>query len=194
MPLDVELTLADGSKTTVKIPVDVWFNDVWTYKATVDLPEKPTSGEINPDKRIALMNRLHTHYPRPWKVPVTFRFDNTVFNITPIYEYLVQWRPSFWYNGVDGFKVGLKLNGSYLDDLNKFTAWGWFGVVSKKFDYDLSYSSALPVNISPLSNFTLRGYKIEGRQSISFNFTKQFHKHYSYPPTHTTRKAGNPVF
>lgn len=185
MPLDVELTLADGSKTTVNIPVDAWFNDVWTYKTTLDLPQKPTSGEINPDKRILLMNRLHTHYPRPWKIPVAFQFDNTLFNITPVYECLIQWRPSFWYNDVDGFKVGLKLNGSYLDDLCKCTAWGWFGVISKQFDYDFSCGRAIPANISPLTNFALRGNKIEGRQSISFNFTKQFREHYSYPPRHT---------
>jgi aminopeptidase N len=189
MPLDVELILADGSRTTINVPVDVWFNDVWLYKVTVDLPQEPKSGEINPDKRIALVNRLHTHYPRPWKVPVTLRFDNTFFNITPVYEYLVQWRPSFWYNDVDGFKIGLKLNGSYLDDLHKLTGWGWFGVVSKRLDYDFSYSSALPTNISPLSNLILRGYRIEGRQSVTLDFTKQLRRHYSYPPYHTLSVA-----
>jgi hypothetical protein len=181
MPLDVKLRLEDGSDTTLFIPVDAWKNGVVDYEAQIDLPSEPRQGEINPDKRIADVNRLNNTYPWP---KVDFRFENTIFTVTDPFQYIFQWRPSFWYNAVDGVKLGVKLSGRYLDDLRELNAWTWMGTRDGKLDFDLSCLTELPW-ITRRATFRLRGFRIEGRQGFTFGFSKQFRRHYSYPPYHT---------
>ncbi|MGA9364270.1 MAG: M1 family aminopeptidase [Bacteroidota bacterium] len=181
MPIDVRLDLKDGSKTTLYIPVDTWKNGVVEYEGEIDLPSEPRRGEINPDRRIADVNRLNNTYPWP---RFDFRFENTMFTVYNPFEYVVQWRPSFWYNAVDGVKLGAKLSGRYLDDLRQFTAWSWIGTGTRRVDFDVSCRTELPW-LTPLATFGWRGFRIEGRQGFSLSFTKQLRHHYSYPPYHT---------
>jgi hypothetical protein len=181
MPLDVRLDLEDGSKTTLYIPVDAWKNGVVEYEAQIDLPSKAKRGEINPDRRIADVNRLNNTYPWP---KVDFRFENTMFTVYDPFQYIVQWRPSFWYNTVDGVKLGAKLSGRYLDDLRQLTAWAWIGTWDRKIDFDVSWGTELPW-VTPLASFGWRVFRVEGRQGFNASFTKQLRRHYSYPPYHT---------
>jgi hypothetical protein len=178
MPLDVELEMEDGSTTTLLIPVDVWRSGEVEYSTVVDLPSKARRGEINPDKRIADVNRLNNRYPWP---RVEFRLENTMVDFQDPFAYVVKWRPSLWYNSVDGLKLGAKLSGRYLENLHQFTAWSWLGTRDGRLDFDLSGQSMLPW-VTPLSFFSWRGFRIEGRQGVNVKFTKHFRKHYSYPP------------
>jgi len=181
MPLDIELELANGTKETVFIPVEKWMNNETEQTITKDFSAKPISGEINPDKRIADINRLNNTWR---KFPARFDFDNTTFSIMPIYEYSFRWRPSLWFNDIDGMKLGGKMFGSYLNDIHSFNAWSWFGVKSQHVDYDVSYSTIL-YELLKWSSISLRSYTIDGRQSESASWNVLFGKHYSYPPTHT---------
>ena len=181
MPIDVRLDLKDGSMTFLYIPVDTWKNGVVEYEGHIDLPSEPRRGEINPDRRIAEVNRLNNTHPWP---RFDFRFENTMFTVYDPFQYIVQWRPSFWYNAVDGVKLGAKLSGRYLDDLRQLTAWSWIGTRDRKIDFDVSCRTELPW-VTPLATFSWRGFRIEGRQGFNVSVTKQLRRHYSYPPYHT---------
>jgi aminopeptidase N len=181
MPLDVELQLEDGSKQTVFIPVEKWMNNETEQTVKIDLPSKPIKGEINPDKRIADINRLNNTWR---KFPVKFEYDNTAFSITPMYEYSIRWRQSLWFNDIDGMKLGGKIFGSYLNDIHSFTAWSWIGVKSKQLDYDVSYSTIM-YELLKWSSVSFRAYTIDGRQSENIAWNVFSGKHYSYPPFHT---------
>jgi len=178
MPLDVRLELKDGGSETVFIPAEVWNNGVVEYKAVINLSSKVRRAEINPDKRIADVNRLNNTYPFP-KLKV--RLENTMFDVLDPFAYTVLWRPSLWYNGIDGPKLGLKLSGRYLDDLYQFNAWSWMGTRNGRLDFDVSGQSSLPW-VTSLLYSGWRGFRIEGRQGFNFFFMKEFRRHYSYPP------------
>ncbi len=48
MPVELQLTLADGSTQSVKLPVEIWFGGD-RYVATVHTPQHITSARVNPD-------------------------------------------------------------------------------------------------------------------------------------------------
>jgi hypothetical protein len=183
MPLDINLEMKDGTDTTLHVPVDTWRNGVVDHKIVVDLPAKAKRAEINPDKRIADVNRLNNTYPFP---QVTMGFENTIIGVVDPFAYAILWRPSVWYNSVDGAKLGLRVSGRYLDDLYQFNAWSWIGTKDGKLDFDISGQTSLPW-VSSLSSSGWRGFRIEGRQGFNLYVTKEFRRHYSYPPYQTFR-------
>ena len=56
MPVELELTLADGGKQTVKLPVEIWYRgNRFTYQTK--LAKAVTKAEINPDRMLPDVNR-----------------------------------------------------------------------------------------------------------------------------------------
>ena len=56
MPVELELTLADNSKQTVKLPVEIWYRgDRFAYQTKTAKPV--TTAEINPDRTLPDVNR-----------------------------------------------------------------------------------------------------------------------------------------
>ncbi len=196
MPLDVRVDMADGSDTTVWIPVDKWMNAEVENNIVVDLPSRPIRAEINPDSRILDINRLNnvTGFPK-----VKTRFDNTIINFAPIDAYLITWRPSAWYTDEGGWQLGYKIRGSYLDDLYAATLWQLYNFRDNTLNYDLTLSNNTYM-ISPLSNAAYRWFRIEGRKGVSISFQRSLRRHYSYPPYHTIEfsysylQADNPEY
>ncbi len=184
MPLDIEIKMRNGEVSIIKLPVDIWLNDEWENKIKVDLPSKPVSAEINPDLRIADINRLNNRYPFP-KVKISL--DNTIQLaqfVAPIDAYWLRWRPSLWYNIADGVKFGLKFNGSYLQDVISHKFWVLYSLRSNKFDFYLSGSRRIPFQISRNTFAEFEIFKIEGRYGGGFGFRKQFSRTLTISPTH----------
>lgn len=185
MPLDITIKMQNGKATNIKIPVDIWLNDEWENEIKVDLPSKPTSAEINPDLRISDINRLNNTYPFP-KVKVSF--DNTIAltqMLAPLDAYWIRWRPSIWYNVIDGFKVGLKSNGAYLDDIISHKFWALYGTRSNEIDFYFNGSRRIPFEISKNTFVEIELLKIEGRYSGGLGFRKQFSRTLTIPPIHS---------
>jgi len=184
MPLDIAIKMENGEITSVNLPVDIWLNDEWENEIDIELPSKPTSAEINPDLRIADINRLNNTYPFP-KVKISI--DNTIplsQFIAPIDAYSLKLRPSIWYNITDGFKFGLKLNGSYLDDVISHKFWALYGTRSNEIDFYFSDSRRIPFEISKNTFTEIEIFKIEGRYGGGFGFRKRFRKTLTIPPFH----------
>jgi hypothetical protein len=180
MPLDIRIAMADGSDTTVWIPVDRWMNAETSQSLTINLPSSPVRADINPDGRILDANRLNNGSC----FPVAIRLDNTLFNVQPVDAYLVTWRPSLWYTNEGGVKLGLRLRGSYLDEQFVTGANEWFNLRDRTLNYDLSVSHNM-YHWTPISSVRARYFRIEGRHGLSVWFQKEFRRRYSVPPSHT---------
>jgi hypothetical protein len=183
MPVDVKIDMADGGKETVWFPIDKWLNAEVDRDTTIDLPSKPIRAVLNPDGLILDINRLNNQRPLP---KFRLQFDNTVFSITPVDAYLIKWRPSLWFTDRGGWNVGYKLSGSYLDNLLSTSLWQTFNTRDNTFDHDITLSHNT-YSITPLSNASLRLYRIEGRKGASISLQKELRNNYSVPPYHTFR-------
>lgn len=196
MPVDVRVTMADGSTRTIWFPIDLWKNAEVRRDTTILLPSEPVRADLNPDGRILDINRLNnsTGFPK-----VAARFDNTLFSVTPVDAYLLKWRPSLWYTDQGGWKAGYKLSGSYLDDQYATTVWNWYNFRDNTFNYDLSVSQNT-YNITPMSRASVRWYRIEGRKGVTATAWKGLSPHWSYPPyqsvsfTYSYIQADNPDY
>ncbi len=93
-----------------------------TYTATVTIPQGIDNVVIDPSNRLADANMLNNGK----KMPVKFRFDSKIYNPSDWTKYEMNLRPDFWYNGYDGIKVGLNLNGNYMNYKHVFDATFWF--------------------------------------------------------------------
>ena len=182
MPLDIRLTMADGSTQTVWMPVDKWFNGEDERDTVVDLPASPAKAEINPDGRILDIDRLNN--TTSMIPPTKTEFDNTMFHVTPVDSYLLMWRPSFWYTDEGGTQVGAKFNGSYLDDLDKLNLGGWYNVREKSLNYDIA-AGQNTYDKTPLSSVNTRYYRLEGRKGFELEFSKGYRDLYYTTPYHT---------
>lgn len=180
MPLDVRLTMDDGSDTTVWIPVEEWMNGEEEYRGSVALPRRVSKAEINPDGRILDINRLNNATGLP---AAEFRLDNTLFKVIPVDRYLVTGRPSLWYTDEGGWNVGYKVAGDYLNDMYRFSLGNWYNTREQTVDYDLTAGNNL-FRISPLTDADVRLYQLEGRRGATLSAQKTFRKTFSKPGSH----------
>ncbi len=92
------------------------------YTATVTIYSGIADVIIDSSRRLADVNMLNNSY----HFPVNYRFDSKIYNPSDWTKYELFARPDIWYNGYDGFKVGLNLNGNYMNYKHIFDATVWF--------------------------------------------------------------------
>ena len=93
-----------------------------TYTAKVQLNDKLKNVIIDPSRRLADVNMMNnTKHER-----VHITFDSKIYNPLNWKHYEMKARPSLWYNGYDGLKVGAHLNGGYMNTIHVFDATAWF--------------------------------------------------------------------
>jgi hypothetical protein len=93
-----------------------------TYVAKVQLSSKLKNVIIDPSRRLAdvdMTNNVKHHR-------VILTFDSKIYNPVDWKHYEMKARPSIWYNGYDGIKVGAHLNGGYMNSKHVFDLTGWF--------------------------------------------------------------------
>lgn len=99
-----------------------WDNVQKTYTATVTAPGGIANVIIDPSTRLADVNMLNNNQ----KFPIKYRFDSKIFNPSDWTRYELFARPDIWYNGYDGVKFGLNMNGNYMNYKHIFDATVWF--------------------------------------------------------------------
>ena len=67
------------------------------------------------------VNPFNNYKPRK----VDFRFDSKIANMPNRNKYQLYARPSLWYNGYDGVKAGVHLNGNYMNYKHIFDLTVW---------------------------------------------------------------------
>lgn len=99
-----------------------WDNVQKTYTAEVTIPGGIANVIIDPSTRLADVNMLNNNQ----KFPIKYRFDSKIYNPSDWTRYELFARPDIWYNGYDGLKVGLNMNGNYMAYKHIFDATVWF--------------------------------------------------------------------
>lgn len=173
-----------------------------TYTATVKIPSGVYDVLIDSSTRLADVNMLNNEK----KFPIKYRFDSKIYNSPDWTRYELFARPDIWYNGYDGVKVGLNVNGNYMNYRHIIDATVWFNmgigqaylnrfehVSIHVFDiasYRASYKTATDkfmkgssVNLSAKSLDGLRAYvigfdrkDISGRNKIYLFFKSMYRK------------------
>lgn len=93
------------------------------YTATVTIPGGGIQDVvIDPTSRLADVNMLNNSK----RAPIKYRFDSRIYNPSDWTKYEMFARPDIWYNGYDGIKAGLNLNGNYMNYRHIFDATVWF--------------------------------------------------------------------
>lgn len=92
------------------------------YTADVTIPGGIADVVIDPTSRLADVNMLNNTK----KLPVKYRFDHKIYNPSDWTKYEIFARPDIWYNGYDGIKLGLNVNGNYMNYRHIFDATVWF--------------------------------------------------------------------
>ena len=99
MPVDVEVTMADGSRVRRQ-----WDGNGALDQIVFDTPAAVTSVELDPDHRLPDVNRVDNFYPRRW------RRSFNPFSL-PSDAYAVAHLPYVWYD--DGWRIGLVVVSGY---------------------------------------------------------------------------------
>ena len=97
-------------------------NETYTAKISLPVGSKITNIQIDPSYRLADINQLDNSL----KCPVLFTFDHQIGNSMDRKHYILKWRPDVWYNNYDGVKVGLHLNGNYMNQKHVFSFTTWY--------------------------------------------------------------------
>jgi aminopeptidase N len=145
MPVDFTVTAKDGTRKSYTIS-NTWFqkkgntepiDGKWwgwgkiqpTYTAHVTVPGGIKYVQIDTSYRLADVDLTNNYYSRGFfaKNPgVIMKFDAGLNGPTDRRHYRSYWRPDIWYNGVDGVKAGLHIEGDYMGVLDKVDATVWW--------------------------------------------------------------------
>lgn len=136
MPIDLRVIAKDGKVHDFHIP-NTWFQKEtdatvlprWIgfdglrrdYTAAVDIPTGIEQITIDPTGRLADVNRLNDHL----QTPMSITFDHHIHNPPDRHQYEGRMRPDLWWNGYDGVKVGVHMNGSYMRYKHKVHLSAW---------------------------------------------------------------------
>jgi hypothetical protein len=101
-----------------------WDKVKQTYTATVKIPSGIYDVLIDSSTRIADVNMLNNEK----KFSIKYRFDSKIYNMADWTRYELFARPDIWYNGYDGVKLGVSLNGHYMNYRHIIDAALWFNM------------------------------------------------------------------
>ena len=95
-----------------------------TYQAKINVKGKIKSITIDPSNRLADVNQLNNSWQSTDRIDL--QFDSYVQNPPDIHDYQLRWRPSVWFNNINGLKPGLHLEGDYLNYKHQFDFTAWY--------------------------------------------------------------------
>ncbi|HXB40521.1 MAG TPA: M1 family metallopeptidase [Bacteroidia bacterium] len=167
MPIDFSVYTKDGlqynyyipnnwfeKKTTAKIlPRWIGWDKVKpTYTATITVPTDKKIVKVEIDTAHIMPDIWPINNATPKNIS-WFNWDSHVANPPNRNKYQTFFRPSLWYNGYDGVKVGMHVNGNYMNYKGLFdvTVWLNSGAGQNYLDSGVSINSHDPISF--LFNF-----------------------------------------
>ncbi|MDP6909294.1 MAG: hypothetical protein QF371_07305, partial [Flavobacteriales bacterium] len=136
MPIDLRITDQNDSTHNFHI-ANTWFvkksnatvlpkwigfgNLNRTHEVEVNIPAGIKRVVIDPSFRLADIYMLDNTSA----APLEFEFDHQVRNRPDWRKYEIAARPDIWYNGFDGFKFGVHVNGGHFNTNHVFNAYIW---------------------------------------------------------------------
>lgn len=172
MPVEVEVLMPDGSRKVKR-----W--DGRSERGTVvfQTASKPGKVTLDPRDQVLDNNRLNNGTIRmritpdyPW-----------MYWYSPRDVYLLRWKPTLWYNDVDGVRLGSILKGSYRQSKFRPNLGLWYGIKSKEVDFLLGYHNRTSIR-NGIFSYGLSFRKVEGRLRGNIGGTFHLAKHWYRPP------------
>jgi hypothetical protein len=164
-PLDVVFYFADGSEEKIDIPLEVWEDGMSSFDTTIFLPKKPQKASVNPDGRLADVNRLNNSsgiMPLRLQLLIPRFISDHSYIEHYIDSYTIAHRPSLWYNSVDGAVIGYKFDGSYIGQANNVDLEVDIGIMSGNVGYNLRYENPM-YKINPDIRYFVSSRELDGR-------------------------------
>lgn len=192
MPVDVTVTLVNDSSLTYRIPAHsddpdirgferkpVWNKVSSEYLLYLDLPDAVKLVEID---TTLLLPDIHRMNNRTGLLPKTeWHFQMPVGRPATLNTYVIEHRPSMWYNATDVLRGGYQFNGKWATDEHKVKAGVYYGIDSRKVDYEFSYSTPL-YRWGRQLFINMGSYRLEGRAENRFSLTKRIYNSTLYRP------------
>ncbi|MDP1676288.1 MAG: M1 family metallopeptidase [Bacteroidota bacterium] len=190
MPATLRLTLADGTIRDIRFSENVWNKG---RRAEIVIDSLPTSIQnvvIDPDIKLADINRLNNSWCMP---PVVFDYGFNLANLLlfPLDAYRINAAPAFGFNLRDGIEIGANISGSYMATDHAISLHTKYGTRSDVPDYELSYSTPIRLWDPQLTTFA-RLFRLDGFSGWqwiiekSFEHKKSLMKNYQQTFTITT--------
>lgn len=134
-----------------------------TYTAKITVPDGVQHVTIDPSGRLADIDQRNNS-TRKSRI---LTFDHRIWSLPDRFNTQLYWRPDVWYNGYDGIKAGLHLNGNYMQSRDRFSLTAWYntGLFQQnyistgleddynKFNYNFSYVTNTPRLLKHSSTF-----------------------------------------
>jgi hypothetical protein len=168
MPVEVELTLADNGKVRQR-----WDGKEKKGMLTFTTATEPRRAVLDPDDQIMDKSRLGHGNMRVEFYP-EYPY---IGNYSPSDAYVVTWKPSFWYNDVDGLRFGVRFNGRYKQT-RLLSLAGWYGPNSSELDGRFSFSNPLGSH----ATYQMSLMKLEGRIAGEVSLRMFWAKRLTTPP------------
>ena len=155
------------------------------YEAVVKIPGGIKDVIIDPTERMADVNMLNNSKNFPFE----YNFDSKIYNAPSWTKYELFSRPDLWWNGYDGFKAGLHLNGNFFNYRHIFDLNVWFnsGIMQTNIDtgagindynsvsYRFSYKTPTE-KLSKNSNIFVAARSLDGLRAYSGGIEKRLAK------------------
>jgi Peptidase family M1 domain len=167
MPVEVELTLADNEQIRQR-----WDGKEKQGTLTFTTATEPRHVVLDPDDQIMDKSRIGHGNLR-----VEFYPEYPRMNYNPPDAYVVTWKPSFWYNDIDGLRFGARFNGRYRNS-RLLSLAGWYGPNSSELDGRFSFSNPLGSH----TNYQISLMKLEGRIMGDLSLRAAWAKSLIVPP------------
>ena len=196
MPVDLTVTMDNDSAITYRIPAHpddpdipgyerkpVWNKVTAEYLLYLALPYGVKSVAID---TTLLMPDIHRMNNRTGFFPKTeWRFQMPAKSPSTLDTYVIEHRPSLWYNAVDVLRAGYQFNGKWATDEHRIKAGVYYGIDSRKADYEFTYSTPI-YDWGRQTFLEMKSYRLEGRAENGFSITKRFYNVTLYrPPIHS---------
>jgi hypothetical protein len=174
MPVDLHLTMADGSEQIYRIPVEgfgcrqqgrnllpYWHFSREAYTAEIRSDKPVTRVAIDPVLTQMDINQLDN--TSGWLPDMDWEFMRVQHVAPPLNAYLWEIWPLAFYNDIDKAKLGINLKGGYLNIDHLTDLRVWFKTATLNLDLDLSYEHPVGWTGAP-SWINFHGYVLDGRE------------------------------
>lgn len=195
MPVDVYVKLANDSLWSFRIPArsddpdidglerrPLWSPGVTRYALLLELDAEIEWVRIDTSLQLCDVNRLNNR--SGWLPPIEWTFQKPVSPPPTLETYVIEHRPSLWFNRPDALRIGYRTKGRWATDDHRITAGVYSGIRSPSPDYEFSYSTPL-YGLGRQTSLTLSSHRLEGRSEQRIGLNKRYYNRtWENPPIH----------
>jgi len=168
-----------------------------TYTAKLNIPSGIDYVQIDPTYRLADIDMMDNYKSPTTKVAresQSLRFENYIYHIPSWKQYESYWRPDIWYNTVDGVKLGLHIDGSYMNFMRKLYCTVWFNtrlgskLIYRPFEGESWWHNASPIDYTVRYETPLKIISKKINWGLESRFMDGYAKHSIYTNYLFTKK------